>query len=240
MPLPELGLSMSITDHEGSPMYAGKGQREHMGKTEMFYEDHTITITVSDEEVGFTTVDLVNDVGINFQIDLPTYRMKLTDDKTHEISFYTVTRDRLLLNELSKKESIGGFQLFGLKFFKKHHYVLPSVTFEPRKEQMETFEVSRYRTLKEDYLSYPLKKLNGEMGYLISGKPPKDLFEIADSQCFFCVLDSNEGKSFIGDILYREKFIKKTPKVLVHVLKRNKTIKEITLDEKGVNTVIYL
>ncbi len=241
MPLPELGLSLSITDNEGSPMYAGKGQREHMGETKMYNESFTITITISDEQIGSTTIDIKNDVGINFQIDLPTYRMKLTDDKTNEVSLYAVTRDTLLFKELSQKEAISGFSIFGLKFFKKKQYVLPAIAFEPKVESIESFEVSRYRTLKEDYLSYPLKKENGETGYLVSGKLPQKLFEASDEpNRFFCVMDSHDGKSFIGDILYREKFIKITPKVVVNVLKRNKSIKEIEMNEKGVSSIIYL
>ncbi|MET3730482.1 hypothetical protein [Moheibacter stercoris] len=240
MPLPELGLSLSITDSEGSPMYAGKGQREHMGETKMFNESYTITITISDEVVGSTTIDLFNDVGKKFSIDLPTYKMKLTDDKTNEESLYTVTRDRLLLKELREKESVGGFSLFGIQFFKKKQYVLPAVTFEPKFEKMETYEVSRYRTLKEDYLSYPLKKVDGETGYLVAGKVPQSLFETEEPNQFFCVLDSQDGKTFIGDILYREKFIKITPKVIVNVLKREKKIKEVELSEKGVTSLIYI
>jgi hypothetical protein len=240
MPLPELGLSLSITDSEGSPMYAGKGQREHMGETKMFNESYTITITISDEIVGSTTVDMFNDVGKKFSVDLPTYKMKLTDDKTNEESLYAVTRDRLLWKELRQKEAIGGFSLFGIQFFKKKQFVLPAVTFEPKYEKMETYEVSRYRTLKEDFLSYPLKKLEGDTAYLVAGKVPQSLFEMEDPSQFFCVLDSQDGKTFIGDILYREKFIKITPKVLVNVIKREKKIKEIEFSEKGVSSIIYI
>src|SRR5690606_24303607 len=188
MPLPELGLSLSITDNRGSAFYAGAGEREHMGKAEMFYEDHTIMITISDEQSGFTTVDLVNDVGKIFQVDLPTYKMKLTDDKTHEESLYEVTRDRLLFKELNLQENIGGFSVFGLNFLKKKQYVLPSVAYEPKSDKMETFEVSKYRTLKPDYLSYHLRKNEEETGFLVAGKLPKELFENSNPDCFFCVI----------------------------------------------------
>lgn len=240
MPMPELGLSLSITDNEGSPMYAGKGQREHMGETKMFNESFTITITISDEVLGSVSIDLFNDVGKKFQVDLPTYKMKLTDDKTNEESLYTVTRDRLLLKELNQKELIGGFSLFGMKFFQKKQYVLPAIAFEPQYEKLESYEVSRYRTLKEDYLSYPLKRVNGESGFLVAGKVPQSLFESDDSTLFFSVIDQQEGKTFIGDILYREKFIKITPKVVVNVLKREKKIKEVEFTEKGASSIIYL
>lgn len=240
MPLPELGLSLSITDNDGSPMYAGKGQREHMGETKMFREEHTITITVSNEQIGTTTVDFINDVGHTFQLDLPTYKMKLTDDKTNEVSLYAVTRDTLLFKELNRMESVGGFSLFGIKFFKKHHYVLPSIAFEPKTNSMDTFEVSRYRTLKENYLSYPLKKEDGQTAFLIAGQIPSSLFKSENPERFFCVLDETDGKSFIGDILYREKFIKSTPKVLVQVLKREYQIKEVNLEENGASSIVYL
>lgn len=240
MPLPELGLSMSITDNNGSAFYAGAGKREDMGERRMFNEDHTITITISDEESGFTTVDLVNDVGNIFQIDLPTYKMKLTDDKTNDESLYEVTRDRLLFKELNLKENIGGFSVFGLNFLKKKQYVLPSIAYEPKLDKIETFEVSRYRTLKLDYLSYHLRKTELETGFLVAGKLPKELFENSNPDCFFCVIDNSEGLSFIGDIQYREKFIKKTPKVVVNVIKRDKQIKEVNFNKKGISEIIYL
>lgn len=237
MPLPELGLSLSITDNPGSPLYAGVGEREHMSDFDSAQKEHTITIIISDEEVGKVSIDLQQN-GNNSQIELPTYKMSLTDDKTNETNFYEVTRDTFLSKEL-KLNSIGGFSLFGWDLFKKTTYTLPAIAFEPLTSSIERFDVSRYRTMREEYLSYTLKK-NERTANLVAGMLPENLFSEA-SDNFFCVIDNSNGQRFIGDIRYREKFIRSIPKVEVHLIKRNQSIKEFELDKKGkVNKIIYI
>ena len=53
--------------------------------------------------------------------------------------------------------------------------------------------------------------------------------------------DKDGGKSFIGDILYREKFLKLTPKVELHIIKRKKVPKNFEYDDKGnIKKVMYI
>ncbi|WP_435524211.1 hypothetical protein [Chryseobacterium indoltheticum] len=55
------------------------------------------------------------------------------------------------------------------------------------------------------------------------------------------IVDYNDGKSFIGDILYREKFLKLTPKVELQIIKRPKVAKNFEYDDKGnIKRVVYL
>lgn len=58
---------------------------------------------------------------------------------------------------------------------------------------------------------------------------------------YFIVVDDNNGKSFIEDILYREKFLKLTPKVVLHTVRRKKVPKNFEYDDKGnIKKLIYL
>jgi hypothetical protein len=58
---------------------------------------------------------------------------------------------------------------------------------------------------------------------------------------YFVVADKDQGKSFIGDILYREKFLKLTPKVELHIIKRKKIPKNFEYDDKGIiKKIVYL
>lgn len=237
MPLPQLGLSLSITDNAGSPIYAGEGEREKMAGFDSALKEHKIFITISDEQVNEIEIDIHND--IFDKIKLPTFKMMITDDKTEEKTYYEVTRDSFLLEELKTKE-IGGLSFLGLNVFSKKMYTLPVITFEPLVSTMEIFEVSKYRTKKEEYLSYTLHR-NNETALLVSGKLSSEFIKKMNSNYFFYVVDYHEGQKFIGDISYREKFIKSIPKVEINLIKRSKNIKEYELNKKGkVNKIIYL
>ena len=238
MPLPQLGLSMSITDNPGSPLYAGVGQREHITEFDSALAKHTITIVITDEEAGLVTVKLNKNSKVS-EIELMTYKMSITDDKTNETNYYQVTRDTLLLKEL-KTKSIGRFSFLGFEWFKRQVTQLPSISYEPLKALVEYFEVSRYRTIRENYLAYTLKR--GEvLANLVAGEIPENLFNNQKNENFFCVIDNSNGQRFIGDIKYREKFIKTIPNVEIQLIKRNKSIKEFEFDNSGkINKIIYL
>lgn len=238
MPIPQLGLSMSITDNDGSPMYAGVGQREHMTSFDSALKKHTITIVITDEEAGKVNVNFTRNNKTS-EVELVTYKMSMTDDMTNETTFYEVTRDTLLLKEL-KTKSISRFSFLGIEWFKKEVLKLTSISYEPLKSLVEYFEVSRYRTLRENYLAYTLKK--GEVvANLVAGEIPENLFNAAKTENFFCVIDNSNGQRFIGDIKYREKFLKMTPNVEIQVIRRDKSVKEIEFDKKGkVNKIVYL
>lgn len=237
MPLPQLGLSLSITDNPGSPMYSGKGEREKMSDFDSAIRQHTITIVITDKKVNEIELN-VSDKNLH-KIMLPTYKMMVTDDKTEEKTYYEVTRDSLLLNEL-KINKTGGFSFLGINIFKKTVYMLPVVAFEPLKSVKEVFEVSKYRTKKDNYLYYTLHR-NNEKALLVSGLLPESFIKSISCEHFFYIEDHHQGQKFIGDISYREKFIKTIPKVEIHLIKRLNNIKEYELDKSGkINKIIYL
>lgn len=237
MPLPQLGLSLSITDNSGSPMYSGKGEREKISDYDSAPRQHTITIIISDEKVNEVELN-VNNKNLH-KVMLPTYKMMVTDDKTEERTYFEVTRDSLLLNEL-KVNKTGRFNFLGMKLFKKTVYMLPVITFEPLNSVKEIFEVTKYRIKKDNYLSYTLHR-NTEKAFLVSGLLPENFIKTTNCKNFFYVEDRCQGQKFIRDIFHREKFIKTIPKVEVHLIKRQNTIKEYELNKLGkVNKIIYL
>jgi hypothetical protein len=89
-------------------------------------------------------------------------------------------------------------------------------------------------------LAYTLKK-GSAVANLVAGEIPENLFNTAKVDNFFCVIDNSNGQRFIGDIKYREKFLKMTPNVEIQLIKRDKSVKEIEFDKKGkVNKIVYL
>lgn len=238
MSIPQLGLSMSITDNDGSPLYAGVGQREHMTSFDSELTKHTITIIITDEEAGKVAINLKKGTK-NSEVELVTYKMSVTDDKTNETNYYEVTRDTLLLKEI-KQKTISRFTFLGIEWFKRQIVKIPTISYEPLKATIDYFEVSRYRTMRENYLAYTLKK-GITVAHLIAGQMPENIFNESKSENFFCVIDNSNGQRFIGDIKYREKFIKTIPNVEIHVIKRNKSIKEFEIDKaEKVNKIVYL
>lgn len=219
-------------------MYAGNGECEKMGRYDSALQHHTITITISNEEVGKVEINLQKDKSLD-RIELPTYKMMVTDDKTNETEIYEVTRDTFLFKELKTKK-VSGFSFFGIKLFQKLKFSIPTILFEPLKSEKEKFEVSKYRTMREEYVSFSLRK-EDQNAYLVAGTIPERFFEETNTENFFFVVDNSNGQKFIGDIKYREKFIKTIPKIEVHLIKRNQIAKEFDYDSKGsVNKIIYL
>lgn len=233
MPLPNLNLSLSITDNPGSPLYAGHGEIEKMASFDSQMKQHTINITISEEQIGEFELPIDNKLWTNKQkIVLPTYKMLLTDTLTEESSIYEVTRDNFLSNEIKKKKT-GGISIFGKTFFAKEGISMPMVAFEPAKDNIEIFTATRQKTLKNDSLYYTLKQ-NQNTAYLIAGLTQNTVFTNSSIDYLFYVIN---GGKFIGDILYREKFLKLTPIVKVNLIKRKKKIKEVIQQS---TKIIYL
>jgi len=104
MPFPELNLSLGLTDNDGSVFYAGSGEGKVIVRTDSALQKHTISITISEQEVG--TVNLSTQLkGVDFpaEIEVPIYQMIVTDDKTNEKELYKVTRDTYFFKEQRQK-----------------------------------------------------------------------------------------------------------------------------------------
>jgi hypothetical protein len=237
MPIPQLNLSLGLTDNDGSVFYAGSGEGKVIVRTDSALVKHTISITISEQEVGkiYLRTHLPGSE-IPSEIEIPTYQMILTDDKTNEKEIYKVTRDTFFYKEQITKKSIWSF--LGLKFLAPKNFLFENIPFEPLKEEIETFDISKYRKLNSEELSYTFEKDNQTI-QLFAGDI--NTLQMQKGISYFIIVDENNGKKLIGDLLYREKFLKLTPKVKLHIIKRKKVSKAMQTDLKGkADKLIYL
>lgn len=231
-PLPELNLNLGTTNNSGSPFYGGNGEEGITVRTDSGFKKHTITLLISDQEVG----NILLKIGEK-EVEIPTYKLIVIDDKTEETNAYQVTRDTL--NFVTAKTKKGFFSFFGFKRFDKTSYLYENIAFEPKLESIERFDISRHRKLSQDILTYELSG-NGQKVLLYAGNI-NDFSKPENTEQYFIVADKDNGKSFIGDILYREKFLKLTPKVELHIIKRKKVPKNFEYDDKGnIKRIIYM
>ena len=237
MPIPQLNLSLGLTDNDGSVFYAGSGEGKVIVRTDTALIKHTISIIISEQEVGKINLRThLPGSSIPSEIEIPTYQMILTDDKTNEKEIYKVTRDTFVFKEQTTKKSIWSF--LGLKFLAPKNFLFENIPFEPLKEEIETFDISKYRKLNSEELTYTFEKDNQTI-QLFAGDI--NTLEIQKGISYFIIVDENNGKKLIGDLLYREKFLKLTPKVKLHIVKRNKVTKAMETDLKGkADKLIYL
>ncbi len=231
-PLPELNLNLGMINNSGSSFHGGNGDEGIVVRTDSGLRKHTIILVISDQEAGHISLKIGEK-----NIEVPTYKMTVTDDKTQEVESYQVTRDTLNFVKSKSKKSFLSF--FGFNRFDKTSYFYENIAFEPQLESIEKFDISKYRNFSEDALTYELEG-NEQKIILYAGdinrfKKPEHIGQ------YFVVVDNDHGKSFIADILFRERFLKLTPKVELHIIKRKKVPKNFEYDDKGnIKKLIYL
>jgi len=237
MPFPELNLSLGLTDNDGSVFYAGSGEGKVIVRTDSALKKHTISIMISEQEVG--TVNLNTQLkGVDFpaEIEVPIYQMIVTDDKTNEKELYKVTRDTYFFKEQKAKKGLWSF--LGLKFLAPKNFLFENIPFEPLKEEIETFDISKYRKLNQDELTYTFKKEEQNI-QIFAGDI--NVLKVEKGTSYFVIVDEKKGQRFIGDILYREKFLKITPKVQLHIIKRKQVSKAVEVNKQGqTDKLIYI
>jgi hypothetical protein len=237
MPFPELNLSLGLTDNDGSVFYAGSGEGKVIVRTDSALKKHTISITISEQQVG--SVNLNTQLkGVEFpaEIEVPIYQMIVTDDKTNDKQLYKVTRDTYFFKEQKTKKGLWSF--LGLKFLAPKNFLFENIPFEPLKEEVETFDISKYRKLNQEELTYTFQK--GEQNIQIFAGDINSL-KIEKGTSYFVIVDEKKGQRFIGDILFREKFLKLTPKVQLQVIKRKQVSKAVEVNKQGhTDRLIYI
>ncbi|WP_449388398.1 hypothetical protein [Chryseobacterium lineare] len=231
-PLPELNLNLGMTNTFGSSLYGGNSEEEVMVRTDSGMRKHTISLTISDQEVG----NIILKAG-GKEIVVPTYKLLITDDKTEETECYQVTRDTFSFVKSKTRKSFLSF--FGFRRFDKTSYLYDTIAFEPMLEDLQKLDITKYRKLSQDVLTYELEN-NGEKVLLYAGDVNAFTKPVHIDK-YFIVVDKDNGKSFIGDVLYREKFLKLTPKVELSIIKRKKIPRNVEYDEKGnIKKLMYL
>jgi len=237
MPFPELNLSLGLTDNKGSVFYAGSGEGDVIVRTDSALKQHTINIIISEQEVGTVNLKTFFESAKNpFEIEVPTYQMIVTDDKTNTKEIYKVTRDTYFFKEKTTKKGVWSF--FGLKLFAPKNFLFENIPFEPLKEEIKTFDISKHRKLNNEELCYSFQSENQNI-QIFAGDI--NTLKIEKGTSYFIIVDENKGKRFIGDILYREKFLKLTPKVVLNIIKRKKVSRAIETKSDGkTDRVIYI
>jgi hypothetical protein len=237
MPIPELNLSLGLTDNDGSVFYAGNGEGDIIVRTDSALKQHTISITISEQQAGSVNLKThLNKAGIPSEIEIPTYQMIVTDDKTNEKEVYTVTRDTYFFTKQTTKKSVWTF--LGLKFLAPKNFLFENIPYEPLIEEIETFDISKHRKLYYDDLIYTFQK--GDQEIEIFAGDINEL-KLEKGTSYFIIVDEKKGQRFIGDILYREKFLKLTPKVQLHIVKRKKVSKALETNKQGqTDRLIYI
>jgi len=231
-PIPELNLNLGITNNSGSPFYGGNGEEDIIVRTDSGLRKYNINLLISDQEVGHVSLAIGDK-----HVEIPTYKMTVTDDKTGETESYQVTRDTLNFVKSKTKKSFLSF--FGFKKFDKTSFLYENIAYEPQWENIEKFDISKHRKLSQDSLTYELTG-NGKNVMLYAGGI-NGFVKPDHIEQYFIILDKDNGRSFIGDILYREKFLKLTPKVELQIIKRKQVPKNFEYDDKGiVRKLIYL
>lgn len=231
-PLPELNLNLSFTKNKRSSHYEDFEDDAVVTRSDSGLRKHTISLIISDQEVGKINLKIGDKI-----LELPTYKLTITDDKTEETQSYQVTRDTLSFVKSATKKSF--LSIFGFKRFDKTNYLYENIPFEPQLEELEKFDISRYRKLTHDVLTYQLMNQNSSImlfvGDINTFVKPDNINQ------YFIVVDKDGGKSFIGDVLYREKFLKLTPKVELQIIRRKKIPKNFEFDENGtIKKIVYL
>lgn len=237
MPFPELNLSLGLTDNDGSVFYAGSGEGKVIVRTDSALKKHTISIVISEQQIGSVNLKThFEGVEIPAEIEVPTYQMIVTDDKTNEKEVYKVTRDTFFYKEQTAKKGLWSF--LGLKFLAPKNFLFENIPFEPLKEDMEMFDISKYRKLNQNELTYTFQKEEQNI-QIFAGDI--NTLKVEKGTSYFIIVDEKKGQRFIGDILYREKFLKLTPNVKLHIIKRKQVSKGMETNKQGrTDRLIYI
>lgn len=231
-PFPSLNLRLGDFNHSAKEDTESVSQQVIV-RTDSELRKHKISILISEQEVGEAEI-LIDGKSLK----VPTYQMKVSDDKTEETTLYQVIRDQPKL--LKKKTKKSWLSFLGITWFDKEILLYENLAFEPQKEELEHFQLSKHRQLKEDFLVYQLEN-SGQKVFIIAGNPTDFMQEHqAEHLLYFRVIDDAEGQSFLGDIRYREQFLKLTPKVELTLVKRKKVPQSIEYEKGQIKKIRHL
>lgn len=130
------------------------------------------------------------------------------------------------------------WSFLGLKFLAPKNFLFENIPFEPLKEDMEMFDISKYRKLNQEELTYTFQKEEQNI-QIFAGDI--NTLKVEKGTSYFIIVDEKKGQRFIGDILYREKFLKLTPNVKLHIIKRKQVSKGMETNKQGrTDRLIYI
>ncbi len=183
-PLPELNLNLGMSKEKGSE---NDSQDEIIVRTDSAMKKHIITLVISDQEAGKISLK-INDK----ELEVPTYKLTVTDDKTGETNAYQITRDTLSFVTSKTKKSFLSF--FGFKRFDTTSHLYENIPFEPQVEYLEKFDISRHRKLSQDALTYEFS--NGGQSVLLYAGDLNEFKLPKRNLSIFCGGRQRSGKKF--------------------------------------------
>ena len=98
MPLPEIKLTLRYEDRYLSEKWNDRDADKVVVRTDTHFQKHTISLLISEQPIG--SVQLKID---DHWVELPTYKLTVTDDKTEEKLFRLLVTSLPLKKKLSKK-----------------------------------------------------------------------------------------------------------------------------------------
>lgn len=228
----ELDLNIQMSENPLALNKSDAGEDIVVVREESRFKQHTINMLISDRETGSVQLNINGTL-----LEIPTYKLTITDDKTEEIRVFQVTRDIPHFTEEKQHKSLLSF--IGIKRFDTTSYLYENICFEPDKEGITEYTLSKYRKKTEDSLSYTFA-YRGQTILLYAGNI-ENFQKPNDVDYYFVIIDTHNGQSFMGDIHYREQLLKLTPKVQLQLIKRKQLTKEIEYTQKGqIKKKIYL
>ena len=228
----ELDLNIRMSENPLALNKSDAGEDIVVVREESRFKQHTINMLISDKEAGSVQLNINGTL-----LEVPTYKLTITDDKTEEIRVFQVTRDIPHFTEEKQHKSLLSF--IGIKRFDTTSYLYENICFEPDKEGITEYALSKYRKKTEDSLSYTFTH-EGQTILLYAGNI-ENFQKPNDVDYYFVIIDAHNGQSFMGDIHYREQLLKLTPKVQLQLIKRKQLTKEIEYTQKGqIKKKIYL
>ena len=125
-------------------------------RTDSEMKKHKITLTITDKEIGTAEIEVEGQV-----LKIPTYQLRVTDDKTEEIRDFQVIRD---FPKMKKKEIKKSWLSFlGISWFDSENYFYENVSFEPKYNEIEKFQLVKHRHLEENQLVYELQNAENKV-----------------------------------------------------------------------------
>lgn len=232
--IPSLNLRLGDFQSTSNKTSGEEEKSKIIVRTDSELRRHKISIVITNQEVGVVEMKVGEQ-----SLKVPTYQMRVSDDKTQEVAFYQVVRDQFKFAKKKTKKSWLSF--LGITWFDKTYFLYENIAFEPSHQEIVDFQLSKYRTLKENHLIYQLD--SSEHRVLLCSGDWSEMESLRNDEIdyYFFVVDDAGGRKFLGDIQYREKFLKLTPKVELQLIKRKKVTKEMERDHKGnIQRIVYL
>ena len=106
----ELDLNIQMSENPLALNKSDAGEDFVVVREESRFKQHTINMLISDRETGSVQLNINGTL-----LEIPTYKLTITDDKTEEIRVFQVTRDIPHFTEEKQHKSLLSFDTYKRK-----------------------------------------------------------------------------------------------------------------------------